>query len=257
MSATTTHTNNATNTAGVPPAPPEAHQRAGADWVQIEQKDLDRKLLSGEFFISRAALATLTGEGSTLFDVLDWFNAYPDSITVGDVRQINGQLQALFGFDGSKPNGRAFFVEIDLIPKPAEAAPASLTEIFGEPIHVYTRAQALADGELVDVTTTAAEAGFRTPVALTRAVWADCVEWADADTKRQTVQDEAGRLWDVVWMCMQTARVAKAESSFFFMVYRVPRGGRAMKPKLTRLKACIGPGDAGEPVITIMQPNED
>ena len=199
MSATTTHTNNATNIAGVPPAPPEAHQRAGADWVQIEQKDLDRHFLSGEFFISRAALATLTGEGSTLFDVLDWFNASPDSITVGDTRQINSQLQAFFGFDGSKPNRRAFFVEIDLIPKQpeaAEAAPASLTEIFGEPIHVYTRAQALADGELVDVTTTAAEAGFRIPVALTRAVWADCVEWTDADTKRQTVQDEAGRKWE-------------------------------------------------------------
>lgn len=29
MSATMTHTNNATNTAGFPPAPPEAHQRAG------------------------------------------------------------------------------------------------------------------------------------------------------------------------------------------------------------------------------------
>lgn len=233
--------------------------------MQIEQKDLDRHFLSGEFFISRAALATLTGEGSTLFDVLDWFNASPDSITVGDTRQINGQLQAFFGFDGSKPNRRAFFVEIDLIPKAAEAEPAAVAEVFagnladvfGEPIHVYTRAQALADGELVDVTTTAAEAGFRTPVALTRAVWADCVEWTDADTKRQTVQDEAGRLWDVLWMCMQTARVAKAESSFFFMVYRVPRGGRAMKAKLTRLKACIGPGDAGEPVITIMQPNED
>ena len=242
MNAITTNTLHSKPNLGVPPKPSEAHQRAGADWVQIEQKDLDRHFLSGEFFISRAALATLTGEGSTLFDVLDWFNASPDSITVGDTRQINSQLQAFFGFDGSKPNRRAFFVEIDLIPKQpeaAEAAPASLTEIFGEPIHVYTRAQALADGELVDVTTTAAEAGFRIPVALTRAVWADCVEWTDADTKRQT------------------ARVAKAESSFFFMVYRVPRGGRAMKAKLTRLKACIGPGDDGEPVITIMQPNED
>lgn len=233
--------------------------------MQIQPKDLARHHLSGEFFISRAALATLTGEGSTLFDVLDWFNGHPDSITVGDTRQINGQLQAFFGFDGSKPNPRAFFVEIDLIPKAAEAEAAGVAEVaaqnladlFGEPIHTYTRAQALADGELVDVTTTAAEAGFTTPVALTRAAWADCVEWTDEDTKRQTVQDQDGRLWDVLWMCMQTARIAKAASTFFFVVYRVPRGGRAMSPKQTRLKACIGPGDAGEPVITIMQPNED
>lgn len=234
-SAKTAFTHDATDNAGFPPAPPEAHQRAGAEWVQIQPKDLARHHLSGEFFISRAALATLTGEGSTLFDVLDWFNGHPDSITVGDTRQINGQLQAFSA-------------------TPAASASAA----FGiRSIYTYTRAQALADGELVDVTTTAAEAGFTTPVALTRAAWADCVEWTDEDTKRQTVQDQDGRLWDVLWMCMQTARIAKAASTFFFVVYRVPRGGRAMSPKQTRLKACIGPGDAGEPVITIMQPNED
>lgn len=255
MNTTTTHTNNATHIAGVPPAPSEAHQRA--DWVQIEQKDLDRHFLSGEFFISRAALEILTAEGSTLFDILGWFNSSSDSVTVGDTKQINSQLQAFFGFDGSKPNRRAFFVEIDLIPKQPEAALASTTEIFGEPIHVYTRAQALADGELVDVTTMAAEAGFRAPVALTRAVWSDCVEWADADTKRQTVQNEAGRLWDVLWMCMQAARVSKGASTFFFKLLRVPRGGRGVRPRLTCLKATIGPGDAGEAVITIMMPTED
>ncbi|BBL79292.1 hypothetical protein RxyAA322_11460 [Rubrobacter xylanophilus] len=43
----------------------------------------------------------------------------------------------------------------------------------GEPIHTYTRAEALADGVLVDVTETAREAGFRVLVALTRGIWAD------------------------------------------------------------------------------------
>jgi hypothetical protein len=36
-------------------------------------------------------------------------------------------------------------------------------------IHRYTRADALRDGVLVDVSATAREAGFRWPVALTRA----------------------------------------------------------------------------------------
>jgi hypothetical protein len=35
--------------------------------------------------------------------------------------------------------------------------------LFGEVIFSYTRAQAIADGELVDVSMTAQEAGFRPP----------------------------------------------------------------------------------------------
>jgi hypothetical protein len=36
-------------------------------------------------------------------------------------------------------------------------------------IHSYSRAQAIADGVLIDVSATAREAGIRCPVALTRA----------------------------------------------------------------------------------------
>jgi hypothetical protein len=46
-----------------------------------------------------------------------------------------------------------------------------LEDLFGPVIHAYSRAEALEDGVLVDVTSTAREAGFRIPVALTRAVW--------------------------------------------------------------------------------------
>ena len=42
-------------------------------------------------------------------------------------------------------------------------------------IFSYTRAQAIEDGVLVDVTETAKEAGFRIPVALTQSVWAEYV----------------------------------------------------------------------------------
>lgn len=135
---------------------------------------------------------------------------------------------------------------------------ATLTEIFGTPIHVCTRAQLIGDGDLIDVAETAKEAGFTVPVAITRAAWAGCVEWTADDSKRQTYQDEAGRLWDVLNMCFQTARHTKVDSDrFFFFLYRVPRGGRGVKPRLTRLKAIIGPGDNAEPVITILEPNED
>ncbi|MFC1602203.1 DUF6573 family protein [Pseudomonadota bacterium] len=37
----------------------------------------------------------------------------------------------------------------------------------------------------------------------------------------------------------------------------MPRDGKAMKAKLVTLKLVIGPGDQGEPVNTIMLPDED
>ncbi|MDE2205458.1 MAG: hypothetical protein KGK12_02325, partial [Armatimonadetes bacterium] len=40
-------------------------------------------------------------------------------------------------------------------------------------IYSYTRREALEDGVLIDVSKMAAEAGFRYPVALTAALWAD------------------------------------------------------------------------------------
>ena len=128
-------------------------------------------------------------------------------------------------------------------------------EVFGEAISIYTRAQAINDGALVDVSETAREAGFKFPVAMTRAAWADCVEWTDRDSNRQTSQDEAGRLWDVLWMASRAARRGGSET--LFQLYRLPRGGRGIKPRIVTLKMLCGPGDQGEPVITILLPEED
>src|ERR1017187_6094321 len=67
---------------------------------------------------------------------------------------------------------------------------------FGPVIYSYTRAQAIADGVQVEVTKTAQEAGIKFPMFLTRAVFDKYV----AVPPDVTGQDEAGRLWDVVWM---------------------------------------------------------
>lgn len=120
-----------------------------------------------------------------------------------------------------------------------------------------SRADAIANGVLVDVSEMAKEAGFSCPVALTAAAWDNCVAWDKADSERQVHQDEEGRLWDVLYMCLQTAKHVKTNSVLHFVFYRVPRGGRGRKARLTRLKACVGPGDKGEPVNTIMEPNEE
>ena len=127
--------------------------------------------------------------------------------------------------------------------------------MFGDVIYAYTRAQAIADGVLVDVSDTAKEAGFKFPVSLTQAVYEDCVAWNEEDNRRQTCQDESGRLCDVLWMASLAAK--RGGQEILFQLYRVPRGGRGMKPRLVTLKAHCGPGDNAEPVITILEPNED
>lgn len=132
--------------------------------------------------------------------------------------------------------------------------------LFGEElilIHRYTRAQALADGVLVDVTKMAGEAGFRVPVALTAAAWAKAVAWSGEDSVKQVGQDEAGRLWDVLWMGYIAARRASGACHVPYELYVVPRDGSATRPRLMTLHLVIGPGDNSEPVITVTNTDED
>ena len=142
----------------------------------------------------------------------------------------------------------------------------TMHEIFGEPIHIYTRAQAIEDGVLIDVSTTAREAGIVWPVALTSAAWSDTVQWGDADDKRKgggaCWQSESGRLWDVVWMASRAIRGGlrrghDGRDPILFQVLRIPRDGRGVRPRLATLKLQVGPGDNGEPVITVMLSGED
>ena len=133
---------------------------------------------------------------------------------------------------------------------------ATWTDIFGEPIHVYTRKQAIDDGYLIDAGEIAMQAGFRCPVAISRSAWEDCVAWTEDDSRRQIYQDEVGRLWDVLWMASMAARRADGER-LSFRLYRIPRGGRSVRPRLVALTLTIGPGDHGEPVITILAADED
>ena len=111
---------------------------------------------------------------------------------------------------------------------------------------------------LIDVSETAQEAGFKYPIALTAAAWADCVAWTENDNEKQTYQDESGRLWDVLYMASHGIRASKPSGDrLLFKLYRVPRDGQSTKAELTSLKLIIGPGDTPEPVITILLPNED
>ncbi len=120
-------------------------------------------------------------------------------------------------------------------------------------IHSYSRAEALADGVLIDVSATAREAGCRFPVALTRAVWERCV----GVPAGVACQDEAGRLWDVVWMLLCAIRTSAPGAVAVHFGVHVRNDNRDRTPPLIRLKALCGPGAQGEPVLTVMMPDED
>ena len=118
-------------------------------------------------------------------------------------------------------------------------------------VYSYSRARAIRDGVLIDVTETAREAGLGYPTAITASVWADYVRVPEGAEE----QDEAGRLWDIPWMCrcgILHSREAEAELLFQLHVRNDNR-----RATLVKLRAVCGPGDELEPVITIMLPNED
>lgn len=74
------------------------------------------------------------------------------------------------------------------------------TDPWGEPLHRYTRAEAIADGVLVDVTQAATAGmlgGFAVPVAITAALHHAIQAIPPA---LEGIADVRGRLHDVLWM---------------------------------------------------------
>lgn len=123
-------------------------------------------------------------------------------------------------------------------------------------IYSYTRKQAIEDGVLVDVSKTAKEAGFIVSVAVTQSVWHDYIEWENVQNKK-AYQDTAGRLWDVLYMLKFARKRLENQSSVIYSLHVVARDRQIVRPALVKLKAVIGAGDNGKPVITIMLPEED
>jgi hypothetical protein len=120
-------------------------------------------------------------------------------------------------------------------------------------IFSYTRAQAIADGVLIDVSELAKEAGFRFPVAVTAGLWAECVALPDGVTG----QSETGRLWDVLNMLRFATLRQKGDAERVDFALHVRNDNREGIPPLVRLYALCGPGDDAEPVVTVMLPWED
>jgi hypothetical protein len=121
-------------------------------------------------------------------------------------------------------------------------------------VYTYTRSQAIADGLQIEVTKTAAEAGICFPVFITRGVYDQYV----AVPTGVTGQDEAGRLWDIVWMLRFAIIRAKSGVSRLPVALYV-RNSDSHPARLVKLIATAGAVDIDDPrpAITVMLPEED
>ena len=121
-------------------------------------------------------------------------------------------------------------------------------------VYSYTRAQAIADGVLVDLSKSplVKEAGFRIPVAMTAGAFAKTV--VDPDVELPPGQDVEGRLWDVLTVLRVTILASPEITDRVHFKVSVWNGRYREN---VNLWAHTGPGDSGEPVLTIMLEGED
>ena len=119
-------------------------------------------------------------------------------------------------------------------------------------IFQYSRAQAIEDGVLIDLTEWARESGFKVPVACTAAVWNGYI--VPTERTRALGQSERGRAHDVLWMLFNAIRKNGSGDTLMFQVMFLQTPHRHV---IVKLKCVCGPGDQGEPVVTIMLPGED
>ena len=120
-----------------------------------------------------------------------------------------------------------------------------------EIISTYTRKEALEDGILIDVSDMAKEAGFKIPVAVTGNLWD---AWITPPAEMEDCgQSATGRLWDVLHMLKVNATHSKDRRLKYEVLFQnTPR-----RLTTVELISAIGPDDNGEPVITVMLPEDD
>ena len=120
-------------------------------------------------------------------------------------------------------------------------------------IYSYTRAQAIEDGVLIDVTEAARGVGFKVHTVVTATLFHGYLE--PPTGLEGEGQSTAGRLHDLLFLVLCAARKNKARAD-----RATVRVAFLMSPghsETVEVIAHIGPGDQGEPVLTLMLPEDD
>lgn len=122
-------------------------------------------------------------------------------------------------------------------------------------IYAYTRAQAIADGVLIDVTDTAEAMGFKVPVAVTANLFDQFIQASEAlIAEGQTTE---ARLRDVLMLLLFKIKLRPNTDRIYYDVSFAMAPAERNISRTVKVLAVIGPGDSGEPVLTIMLPEDD
>jgi len=125
-------------------------------------------------------------------------------------------------------------------------------------IYSYSRSQALNDGVLIPADPDLCrEAGFKIPIAITDHLWG-LIEPGNLDEIPS--QSVTGRLWDLLWMFRLSVSDPKNHGKNqlrYKLVLLEKKPGCPCRLEQYDISAVCGPGDQGEPVITLMLPEDD
>lgn len=133
------------------------------------------------------------------------------------------------------------------------ASDPNLESPFGPVIFSYSRAEALSDGVLIDVSSLAREAGFLWPVAVTDHLYSAYL--VPPRPLLEAGQSFTGRLWDVLSVLRFAIKTSSPSSrelrfSVYFLMSPVS------PPVPIDILSVSGPDDDGSPCLTIMLPED-
>ena len=131
--------------------------------------------------------------------------------------------------------------------------------MFGPVIHSYSRAEAIDDGVLVEIPESASQAaGFKVPIAMTATAWGVTVGFGT--DLAELLAKATGVLLAAMLeyrMSAHRAKLGLAEPVGDRLAFAYDAEREDGGVDIVQLVLVIGPGDAGEPVGTVMLPGED
>lgn len=143
--------------------------------------------------------------------------------------------------------------EFDILEDRDNQKNKDIYEMFGEPVNIYTRAQAIEDGVLVDISDYGSEMGLKYPSAVTNTLYE---KYLNADNiLKEYGQSTKGRILDMLTMFVLAVKNAKTDTDT--IIFKTIFFNRDLQEELVKIKCIIGPGDDPKPVFTFMFPEED
>jgi hypothetical protein len=114
-----------------------------------------------------------------------------------------------------------------------------------------SRADAIADGDLIDVTEEAAELSIPWPVAFTKEAWRDLVAWHARNVRSQSTSARLAATLLALRSAIRPWSNNPEMDQVLVTITRMPNTRTATQPRRTLFWVVCETGDLAEPVITV------